>query len=125
MIANLQTIRFTNLNFFASVTRLENVELKIDVNHNVQNISDDPLQKKVVTKILIYPENEAALDGGFGVKVEAEAFIVLDTLGTDKQIHAETAKVVFPYLRAAIANMMTIAEFPPFHIPFFELTVEL
>lgn len=120
MKLSLVNLKFPCLNFYNSTNEFENVEIQIDINHEAQYRKENG-QCITHTKISVYPKNPNSIDGQFSVRVEASAtFSIEESDVLESELHNKTFQVVFPYMRSSVANLLTIAEFPPFHIPFID-----
>lgn len=123
MIANLEELHFTNLSIHNTAGAFENVNMQISVEHSV-NVDSESKFCITRTSISIIPENSAKLDGEFAIRVNAHAKFSLEnyTLSENGNLHVQTVQQVYPYIRAAVANITVLAGIPPIHIPFLKIS---
>lgn len=122
MIISLLELKFPCVSFYNSASQFENVELQIDVNHELQAYADDKNKLTAKTVINIYPKNPASVNGEFKVRVEAQAlFQTSDADVNSSEIRSETFRFVYPYVRSAVTNLLATVEFPIFHLPYMDV----
>lgn len=118
---NLLQLKFQNASFYNSAETFKNIEMQIDVNHELQPNTEDKSKFRTKTMVSIYPKNPTSIDGEFKVRMEMIAvFEIADKSFANNEIHNETFRFAFPYLRSAVASLLSSVEFPVLHIPFME-----
>ncbi|WP_418774983.1 hypothetical protein [Hominenteromicrobium sp.] len=122
MIISLLELKFPCASFYNSASQFENVELQIDVNHELQAYAEDKNKLTTKTVINVYPKNPASVDGEFKVRVEAQAlFQIPDVDVNSDKIRSETFHFIYPYVRSAVTSLLATVEFPIFHLPYMDI----
>ena len=122
MIINLTDLHFTNLSIHNTAKPFENVNMQISAEHSI-NVNTEKGTCVSQTSVSIVPENSAELDGEFAIRVNARACFSLDNYSSsdNKDLHVKTIQQVYPYVRAAVANITSIAGIAPIHMPFLKI----
>lgn len=119
---NIESMHYSKLSFWNTAEEINDVEMEININHSVDNIPEDPLLRKTISDVHIFPRDSAALDGELNIEVSLtvifsdEHFSDLD----ESYIHNQTIRMIFPYLRVAVSNLLSLAEFPVLYLPHFD-----
>jgi preprotein translocase subunit SecB len=120
----LLSLKFVDLRFYNTSKSFDNVEIQVDVNHELFQADDDKPKEtgsfQTATKFHIYPKDPNSIEGEFSITVELNARFSLEEKIDDEsreKYYKETMQRVYPYVRTSVAGLTTMAQFPPLYLP--------
>ena len=112
---SLKGYKVCEMQFINKLNEGNEVQLKNEVSYNV-NYSDS--ENKCMGICVFYVKNrDSADESEFSIKIEIKGIFEYENLTSEKILHAETFKELFPYIKQIVSTLTTTAGMPPLVIP--------
>lgn len=105
----LEGIRVKEIHFVNKITEDKIVDIETKISSEVDLNEND--HKCICRSKVLLSDNEA--DSQFRILVDMDGLFTYSEGTPPKEIHKETFKDLFPYIRALITNLTTSAGMPP------------